>query len=83
MTSVPKPLKFLRPHYRDLITIFETWPESDNKRFLADILSVLGMTYADGDVRDTLKYRLIGSTEPLASWGHEYVRYALCMYRES
>lgn len=31
MTSVPKPLKFLRPHYGTLKTYFETMPESDLK----------------------------------------------------
>lgn len=31
MTSVPKPLKFLRPHYKDLIAIFDSWAESDTK----------------------------------------------------
>lgn len=27
MTSVPKPLKFLRPHYSDLAIIQASWPE--------------------------------------------------------
>jgi 26S proteasome regulatory subunit N1 len=31
MTSVPKPLKFLRPHYHDLQKLFETWPTSEDK----------------------------------------------------
>jgi hypothetical protein len=31
MTSVPKPLKFLRPHYGTLKSFFETMPESDLK----------------------------------------------------
>lgn len=31
MTSVPKPLKFLRPHYPDLQALFETWDPSDDK----------------------------------------------------
>lgn len=31
MTSVPKPLKFLRPHYHALEEVHESWPESDNK----------------------------------------------------
>ncbi|KAI8925728.1 armadillo-type protein [Entophlyctis helioformis] len=75
MTSVPKPLKFLRPHYGDLKEVFEKWPESEVKRFLADILSVLAMSYADEGARDSLKYRLLGSAEPASSWGHEYVRH--------
>lgn len=31
MTAVPKPLKFLRPHYADLVKTYESWPEGENK----------------------------------------------------
>ncbi|CAG8438595.1 3197_t:CDS:10 [Ambispora gerdemannii] len=74
MTSVPKPLKFLRPHYGSVAEIYESWEPSDNKLALADILSVLAMTYDEGK-RDSLKYRLQGSREDPGSWGHEYVRH--------
>lgn len=43
------------------------------QRFCADVVSVLAMTMS-GE-RECLKYRLLGSQEELASWGHEYVRY--------
>lgn len=117
MTSVPKPLKFLRPHYGKLKEIYENMAPGENKvsaavlrglglarslplppvgsgrvlffgvhsipcepealalcpqRFAADIISVLAMTMS-GE-RECLKYRLVGSQEELASWGHEYVR---------
>lgn len=35
MTSVPKPLKFLRPHYGTLKTYYETMAESDLKVLLS------------------------------------------------
>uniref|UniRef100_A0A5F8GQG4 26S proteasome non-ATPase regulatory subunit 2 n=1 Tax=Monodelphis domestica TaxID=13616 RepID=A0A5F8GQG4_MONDO len=73
MTSVPKPLKFLRPHYGKLKEIYENMKPGENKRFAADIISVLAMTMS-GE-RECLKYRLVGSQEELASWGHEYVRH--------
>ncbi|KAK1326758.1 26S proteasome non-ATPase regulatory subunit 2 1A [Acorus calamus] len=74
MTSVPKPLKFLRPHYSPLKAYFDIFMEdSDVKKKLADILSVLAMTMATGE-RESLKYRLLGSAEEIGSWGHEYVR---------
>uniref|UniRef100_A0A8B9SN69 26S proteasome non-ATPase regulatory subunit 2 n=1 Tax=Anas platyrhynchos TaxID=8839 RepID=A0A8B9SN69_ANAPL len=73
MTSVPKPLKFLRPHYGKLKEIYEGMAPGENKRFAADIISVLAMTMS-GE-RECLKYRLVGSQEELASWGHEYVRH--------
>lgn len=77
MTSVPKPLKFLRPHYPDLQDLYEKWPASEpaSRSLFADILSVLAMTYSDSGKRETLKYRLKGgSKEDPGIWGHEYVR---------
>ncbi|KAI0746883.1 armadillo-type protein [Daedaleopsis nitida] len=82
MTSVPKPLKFLHPHYPALQSLYETWTASDNKSLFADILSVLAMTYSDTQPRGTLRYRLLSAqlspSSPLSepgSWGHEYVRH--------
>lgn len=31
MTAVPKPLKFLRPHYEQLEKSYEAWPAGDDK----------------------------------------------------
>ncbi|XP_069134068.1 26S proteasome non-ATPase regulatory subunit 2-like [Argopecten irradians] len=73
MTSVPKPLKFLRPHYDSIKEVYEKIIDNETKRFCADIVSVLGMTMSDG--RESLKYRLLGSKEEIGSWGHEYVRH--------
>ena len=79
LTSVPKPLKFLRPHYPELQELYEKWPTTEQgagKKLFADILSVLAMTYSDQGKRETLMYRLKGggSEEP-GTWGHEYVRH--------
>ncbi|KAK8481509.1 hypothetical protein V6N13_085548 [Hibiscus sabdariffa] len=74
MTSVPKPLKFLRPHYGTLKGFYETMPDSDLKKYLADILSVLALTMSAEGERESLKYRLLGSEGDIGSWGHEYVR---------
>eukprot|EP00286_Rhodomonas_abbreviata_P003201 CAMPEP_0181345544 /NCGR_PEP_ID=MMETSP1101-20121128/32806_1 /TAXON_ID=46948 /ORGANISM="Rhodomonas abbreviata, Strain Caron Lab Isolate" /LENGTH=128 /DNA_ID=CAMNT_0023457507 /DNA_START=54 /DNA_END=436 /DNA_ORIENTATION=+ len=42
MTSVPKPLKFLRTHYDALKTVYESWPLThDMKQLMADVMSVL------------------------------------------
>ena len=76
MTAVPKPLKFLRPHYDKLCQAYEQWPAGEDKQSLADTLSVLGMTYSDDeDRRDTLKYRLLAPSADIGSWGHEYMRH--------
>jgi len=75
MTAVPKPLKFLRPHYETLTKLYDEWPEGGDKTSLADVLSVIGMTFSDEDRQDTLKYRLAAPTSDIGSWGHEYVRH--------
>ncbi|KAK2976945.1 hypothetical protein RJ640_028748 [Escallonia rubra] len=74
MTSVPKPLKFLRPHYGTLKAYYDIMTESDLKKLLADILSVLALTMSAEGEQDSLKYRLLGSEGDIGSWGHEYVR---------
>mmetsp|Transcript_43009 Transcript_43009/g.71701 ORF Transcript_43009/g.71701 Transcript_43009/m.71701 type:complete len:897 (+) Transcript_43009:349-3039(+) len=75
MTSVPKPLKFLRPHYETLKKVYET-STGANKVLLADVISLLAMTMAksDTEIPESLKYRLVGSSEDIGSFGHEYVR---------
>ncbi|KUI55137.1 26S proteasome regulatory subunit rpn-1 [Cytospora mali] len=75
MTAVPKPLKFLRPHYDTLTRLYGEWPAGEDKNSLADVLSVIGMTFSDEDRQDTLKYRLLAPTQDIGSWGHEYVRH--------
>ena len=83
MTSVPKPSKFLNPHFPELQSLYKTWPPSDEKSLFADILSVLAMTYSDTQPRGTLRYRLLSNSlrpagSPISepgSWGHEYVRH--------
>ncbi|EPX74117.1 19S proteasome regulatory subunit Mts4 [Schizosaccharomyces octosporus yFS286] len=75
MTAVPKPLKFLRPHYSTLTKTFDSWSEGPLKVQFADILSVLGMSYSDPSKRESLKYRLHGVTSDPSVWGHEYVRH--------
>lgn len=77
MTSVPKPLKFLRPFYGNLKEIYEKMPTQETKQFTADIISIMAMTVPSetNQSGDSLKYRLLGSREEIGSWGHEYVRH--------
>ncbi|KAK6203216.1 26S proteasome regulatory subunit rpn-1 [Scheffersomyces amazonensis] len=89
MTAVPKPLKFLRPHYPSLTSLYDTWvneKSSNNQEIiinLADILSVLAMTYSDDGKKDSLKYRLLSSEDSIADWGHEYMRHLALEIGES
>lgn len=75
MTSVPKPLKFLRPHYDTMKTVYEKMSASDVKVQCADVVSVLAMTMSEE--RECLKFKLLGNTntEEIELWGHEYVRH--------
>ena len=76
MTSVPKPLKFLRPHYDTLKGIYNSWaPTHEMKKTCADMMSVLAMTMAEKGKFECLKYKLAGTQVNIASWGHEYVRH--------
>jgi 26S proteasome regulatory subunit N1 len=40
MTAVPKPLKFLRPHYADLEKAYTSWPEGENKVSMSDMVAL-------------------------------------------
>ncbi|XP_011314611.1 26S proteasome non-ATPase regulatory subunit 2 [Fopius arisanus] len=73
MTSVPKPLKFMRPHYDTMKSIYDKLNDKKSQELCADIISVLAMTMGEG--RECLKYRLTGSASELGEWGHEYVRH--------
>ncbi|XP_057653315.1 26S proteasome non-ATPase regulatory subunit 2 [Diorhabda carinulata] len=73
MTSVPKPLKFMKPHYDTMKQIYEKITDPEVKKLCADIISVLAMTMGDG--RECLKYRLVSDLDKIGEWGHEYVRH--------
>ncbi|XP_025834364.1 26S proteasome non-ATPase regulatory subunit 2 [Agrilus planipennis] len=73
MTSVPKPLKFMKPHYSTMKDIYSKLREEEIKRVCADIISVLAMTMGEG--RDCLKYRLLSDLDQIGDWGHEYIRH--------
>ena len=75
MTSVPKPLKFLRPHYDGLKATLGSLPAgSPNAADLADVISVLAMTSSPEGSRETLRYKLQAGGDDVSRWGHEYIR---------
>eukprot|EP00090_Calanus_glacialis_P024916 TRINITY_DN3867_c0_g1_i1.p1 TRINITY_DN3867_c0_g1~~TRINITY_DN3867_c0_g1_i1.p1 ORF type:complete len:913 (+),score=317.38 TRINITY_DN3867_c0_g1_i1:53-2791(+) len=75
MTSVPKPLKFMIPHFDAMKAAYEKMAAGPVKKQCADVVSVLAMTMSEE--RECLKYKLLGntSTEEIELWGHEYVRH--------
>jgi 26S proteasome regulatory subunit N1 len=75
MTSVPKPLKFLRPHFSDLKDFHVGLVSSSEgtsainmdddealvlRARLADVLAVLAMTMGNHEERESLKFKLSG-----------------------
>ena len=76
MTSVPKPLKFMIPHFETMKTVYEKLDSNTSiKNECADIVSILAMTMSDKN--ECLKYKLKGHTdrENIEAWGHEYIRH--------
>lgn len=73
MTSVPKPLKFLRPHFAKLKTFYSslestTVVDLDHQSLelrarLADVLAVLAMTMGRPEERESLKFKLAGAKD--------------------
>ena len=75
MTSVPKPLKFMIPHFDTMKEAFEKITDPSIKKGCADIVSVLAMTMSEEN--ECLEYKIKGNTdaENIDGWGHEYVRH--------
>jgi len=74
MTSIPLPLKFLRPHFGTIDKHFASMKPSDNKLFLADILAVLAMAIDTDSTKALLDYKLQGNQANVGEWGHEFVK---------
>jgi 26S proteasome regulatory subunit N1 len=75
MTSVPKPLKFLRPHYTTIKEAHKTVP-AECKAALADVISVLATVGSESaDSRECLSFNLLGTGGDPGDWGHEYMRH--------
>ena len=86
MTSIPKPLKFLRMHFTDIKNFYDkfvptTEKDKNYKLMLSDLLSVLLTVVTEKDEEGKeltiLSYVLSGTRKEITSWGIEYVR-SLC-----
>ncbi|CDJ36389.1 26S proteasome non-ATPase regulatory subunit 2, putative [Eimeria mitis] len=74
MTSVPKPLKFLRPHMDRLVDRYNQLPDKTTlKRDFAMVLSVTCTTSGDSR-RLSLHFCLEAECKDVTSWGYEYLR---------
>lgn len=62
----------MRPHFETMKTIQASLTDPKVKGTCADVVSVLAMTMSDK--RECLKYKLLGFSNDIGDWGHEYVR---------
>ena len=75
MTSVPKPLKFLRPNYATIKDAHNQVPQAC-KAALADVISVLATVGSESaESRECLSFHLQGTGADPGDWGHEYMRH--------
>ncbi|KAL6432205.1 hypothetical protein ACFW04_006707 [Cataglyphis niger] len=74
MTSVPKPLKYLREYYPSLKSVYEKLKQKEVKTRFAEILSVLALAGGTSAFRDCLNFCIKGEVNNPGEWGHEYVR---------
>ena len=77
MTAIPKPLKFLLPHYQTMKSVCDKIKDATLKKECADIVSALAMTDSQEGTLDCLNYKLMGKTSmrDCKQWGHEYLNH--------
>lgn len=51
LTSVPKPLKYLRPHYAELAELQASWPDQPASTLMESVASAVGLGGKDGEVK--------------------------------
>lgn len=74
MTSVPKPLKYLRAHYDELKAFYAEKCHGEFKKEVSDLLSVLAITMSEKGSNESLKFVLSGTKRNLIEWGNQYLR---------
>lgn len=77
MSSIPKPLKFLRLHYESIKKLYNSLEDFDTfKLILSDFLAILSIVAANKPETDTiLSFVLKGTRKDLHTWGQEFMRY--------
>ena len=86
MTSIPRPLKFVRMHFTELKEFYDKFiakndKENEYKLMLSDLISVILTVINEKDENGKeltiLSYVLSGTKKDITSWGQEYIR-SLC-----
>lgn len=76
LAAVPPPLKHIRALYPDMEAALKGTQDPVVSRRLHDLLSFISMTLeSKNGNRTLLEHKLKGTTDDLAQWGHEYLRF--------
>ena len=80
MTGVPKPLKYMKSCYSDIVELSGEVRGVDGLMGgIDDVVSVLSMTMCEPGKTTVLEYKLKGDMREVGYWGYEYVR---CLTRD-
>ena len=72
-TQIPKELKFLQPHYKNLKENFEQSEDSQFKKNLADFLAVVSISLEENYDRNSLRFLEQGNgLQSAEKWGQEF-----------
>eukprot|EP01084_Bolivina_argentea_P066927 122007_1 len=76
MTSVPKPLKFLKNDYEKIKIFYNKLNKTDSGYMeYSDLMSILAMTMEEPQTRLCLKYRLNSNIKIINEWGTQYLKH--------
>lgn len=73
MTSIPKPFKFLQPHYAKIKEVFENHTHVELKKVFAGFMSLASTYLSESYDRDALRYLLQSTMEGFMDFGHQYL----------
>jgi 26S proteasome regulatory subunit N1 len=74
MSSIPRPLKFLRLHYDSIKRLYDSLDQYDTfKLLLADFLAILTIVTAN-TTETCLGFVSKGTRKDLHTWGQEFMR---------
>jgi 26S proteasome regulatory subunit N1 len=74
MTSIPRPLKFIIPHFQAIKEAHDKYPSNDKfKLLLSDLLAIL-VIVTPNVTETSLSYVLSGTKNDITSWGQEFIK---------
>ena len=75
VASIPKPLKYIRPFFQELLAHAERIHTKPHAKQLYDVLALIAMTLELPDSpNEVLRLKKLGTQDDLAKWGHEFLR---------